>query len=91
MSMSSSPATDLSWLYGGLAHVLEVLGLGGLGFAWRANYRVTKLEGEAAALKELSVGETLTLIREKVASLPTREEMDRRFEDLKQDFRVTRD
>jgi hypothetical protein len=101
----AAPA-DLSWLWSTLGHLLEVLGLGGLGLAWRGESRITKLEAardaladKAAALKEradahdvdrAAIAETLAGIRESVARLPTRDELERVRQDLKQDYRASR-
>jgi hypothetical protein len=92
--------TDFSWAYELIGHLLEVLGLGGLGLAWRGNSRVTKLEVRTEALKDRvdahdegreAIAERLASIRESVARLPTRDELDDLRHDLKQDYRASRD
>jgi hypothetical protein len=91
---------DLSWAYDLIGHLLEVLGLGGLGLAWRGNSRVTKLEARTEALKERAdahdegtqaIAERLAVIRESLARLPTRDELEDLRRDLKQDYRASRD
>jgi hypothetical protein len=99
MSMETAGAqADLSWLYAALSHLLEVLGLGGLGLAWRGSSRLTKLDEKTATLKDradaheadrAAIRETLAGIRESVARLPTREELERVRRDLKQDYRTS--
>jgi hypothetical protein len=104
----NAPATpaDLSWLYASLSHLLEVLGLGGLGLAWRGSSRLAKLEeargaqdknlaalerrADAHDADRVVIREALADIRENVARLPTRTELEDMRKDLKQDYRATR-
>lgn len=107
MSLEAPAApADFSWAWNALGHLLEVLGLGGLGLAWRGNSRVTKLEeARAAQGKDLAdlekradahdidrvlIRDALAGIRESVARLPTRAEIEDLRADLKQDYRAAR-
>ena len=87
---------DPAWLLGAAAHLFDVVGLGGLALAWRAGGRVAKVE-HALELQEkvnLDVKARLdqhaadqTLVREKLAALPTHDQVAGMIREVREDIR----